>query len=282
VNDPNPDPKPAIPRAVMAARIIEAFVLFALIPGLLASRLVRVPLLPMLWAASAYCFWRLRLDAGFNLRSLCEARAAPGEWRRMLLTFTLVAGLLTTLVGWRSPGLLFSFPLRRPWNWALLLGLYPPLSVFPQEVIYRAFFFNRYQFLFGNGKWLLLGSSFAFGITHLAFHNWIAVALTPNRPVAFGNRPVRQRGGGADYLLVSRWVSRAIISSSLVGTIATATVDSGVEMSLSSLLRLPLISSSIFTPRKDRRLQTQERSMGEFSPMPAVKVMASTPFMAAA
>ena len=194
VSQPRPDPTPVLPRAARAGRVVEAFLLFALIPGLLATRLIRMPLLPLLWAASLYCFWRLRLDGGFNLRSLGEARAAPGEWRRMLLRFLLVAGLLTALVGSVRPGLLFAFPLRRPWNWALLLGLYPPLSVFPQEVIYRAFFFNRYQFLFGKGKWLLLGSSFAFGITHLAFHNWVAVALTVPGGLLFGHSYRRNPG----------------------------------------------------------------------------------------
>jgi membrane protease YdiL (CAAX protease family) len=55
--------------------------------------------------------------------------------------------------------------------------LYPLLSVYPQEVIYRAFFFHRYQALFGSGGSILLASALAFGFVHIIFGNWLAVGL---------------------------------------------------------------------------------------------------------
>jgi len=55
--------------------------------------------------------------------------------------------------------------------------LYPLLSVYPQELLYRAFFFHRYQPLFGSGWRMLLASAFAFGFAHVILGNWISVVL---------------------------------------------------------------------------------------------------------
>jgi membrane protease YdiL (CAAX protease family) len=187
---PAPDPR----CASKAGRLLELAILFGGIPALLATRWLRVPLLPLLWSASLYCGWKVYLQGGRSLPALRWPRPGPGEWRRVLGTFALVTSLLLAAVWALRPGALFAFPLHRPWHWILLLVLYPPLSVLPQEVIYRAFFFNRYQFLFGNGKWLQLGSACAFGITHLAFHNWVAVALTLPGGFLFAHSYRRNRG----------------------------------------------------------------------------------------
>ena len=56
--------------------------------------------------------------------------------------------------------------------------LYPVLSVYPQGLLYRAFFFDRYADLF-PGKWtMILASAAAFAFMHIVFRNWPAVALT--------------------------------------------------------------------------------------------------------
>jgi len=55
--------------------------------------------------------------------------------------------------------------------------LYPLLSVYPQELIYRAFCFHRYQPLFGSGWVMVLVSALAFGFVHIIFGNWLAVGL---------------------------------------------------------------------------------------------------------
>jgi uncharacterized protein len=55
---------------------------------------------------------------------------------------------------------------------------YPVLSVYPQGILYRAFFFQRYAALF-PGKWaMIVASAAAFAFLHIIFRNWLAVALT--------------------------------------------------------------------------------------------------------
>jgi membrane protease YdiL (CAAX protease family) len=55
--------------------------------------------------------------------------------------------------------------------------LYPLVSVYPQELIYRVFFFHRYAPLFGSGLLMIAASALAFGFVHIIFGNWLAVVL---------------------------------------------------------------------------------------------------------
>ena len=64
---------------------------------------------------------------------------------------------------------------------------YPLLSVYPQEVLFRTFFFQRYEKVLGSEQATVLWSAFVFGLAHLFFANWIA-------PPAMGinGQPVKQ------------------------------------------------------------------------------------------
>ena len=76
------------------------------------------------------------------------------------------------------PNLLFAFPRNNTFIWLMVMLLYPLLSVYPQEVIYRVFFFHRYRRLFRNDATRFVISGLCFGLAHLFFANWIAPALT--------------------------------------------------------------------------------------------------------
>ena len=91
------------------------------------------------------------------------------------------------------PELLLGFPRTEPIIWALVMALYPILSVYPQELIFRAFLFHRYAPLFGNGIGLVAASAAAFGFVHIAFGNWIAVALSLAGGAIFATRFQRTR-----------------------------------------------------------------------------------------
>jgi membrane protease YdiL (CAAX protease family) len=73
---------------------------------------------------------------------------------------------------------MFNLVRAHPLLWALIMLLYPVLSVYPQGVIYRAFLMRRYQPLFGSDWGLILASAVAFSLMHLIFRNPIALILT--------------------------------------------------------------------------------------------------------
>jgi membrane protease YdiL (CAAX protease family) len=60
----------------------------------------------------------------------------------------------------------------------VVMLLYPLLSALPQELIYRAFFFQRYDRLFPSEQWLGITSAIAFSALHIIYDNWWAVGLS--------------------------------------------------------------------------------------------------------
>jgi membrane protease YdiL (CAAX protease family) len=73
------------------------------------------------------------------------------------------------------PEALFYLPKNNPMLWALIMIFYPLWSAFTQELIYRPFFFFRYQSVFENKNVLAIVNGLLFGFLHFIFGNWIAV-----------------------------------------------------------------------------------------------------------
>jgi membrane protease YdiL (CAAX protease family) len=100
------------------------------------------------------------------------------QLRRVLLRFVVCAAALMMLVLSFHPEKLFQLPLESPLLWAAILLLYPLLSVYPQELVYRTFFTRRYQPLFSRLHLLIAASALVFGYMHLIYRNPLAVGLT--------------------------------------------------------------------------------------------------------
>tara|TARA_R110000787_G_scaffold59922_9_gene135862 strand:+ start:1886 stop:2266 length:381 start_codon:yes stop_codon:yes gene_type:complete len=73
---------------------------------------------------------------------------------------------------------LFCVVLNKPLLWLAILGVYTILSVWPQEIIYRTFFFSRYEALFQNKKLLIFVNAILFSLAHLFFKNTLVIVLT--------------------------------------------------------------------------------------------------------
>lgn len=119
----------------------------------------------------------LRHDPAFQLSQLFATRSILPNLPTLLLRDAVCLGFLGLAVRFFAPELLFSFIKRSPGLWALVMFLYPLISVFSQEMLYRAFFFHRYQSLFGDGWTMIFASALAFGFVHIIFGNWLSVLL---------------------------------------------------------------------------------------------------------
>ncbi len=132
-------------------------------------------MIAILWGGSilAYIYLRMsrRPDEGPSA-SFC------GMLKIILQRFAVIAPLVTILVWVTSPEDFLSFPRENPRIWMMVIFLYPLLSVWPQEVLYRALIYKRYAPVFGEGRGYLIASALAFGYMHIIFLNWIAVAMT--------------------------------------------------------------------------------------------------------
>ena len=157
--------------------VLEFSAIFVVVPLLVYYRVVPNAPIPYLVLAGFCAFVFLRHDPTFDQSRLFSWGHVDPFLLPLLLRDTVFVAFLGAAVWLFAPELLFSLVRRAPLFWVLIMLLYPLLSVYPQELLYRAFFFHRYQPLFGSGWGMLLASAFAFGFAHIILGNWISVAL---------------------------------------------------------------------------------------------------------
>ena len=156
----------------------EVLLLMVGVPTLLYYTLPMKFMLPAIWLAALCCHLGYRgLTAHTFSQWWLRKAFTAANLKPILLRFLISAGLLWTATYMLEPGSLFSFVRTSPRFWLLVMFLYPILSVVPQEIIFRSFFFARYRTLFTHPAALVLASGLAFGFAHILFHNWVAPVL---------------------------------------------------------------------------------------------------------
>jgi hypothetical protein len=159
---------------------VRALELVLLSVGLVAA--VALPgrvVLPAVLAGGALALVALLRDPTFDRRQLWNAgraRAAlPGTLLRVLLAMAALTAVAALLV---PPGGLFRFPRERPDFWLAVMVLYPLVSVYPQELLFRAFVHHRYRTLFPRVTVRIAVSAALFGVAHLVMRNVPALVLS--------------------------------------------------------------------------------------------------------
>src|SRR5580704_19528368 len=156
---------------------VEFVAIFIAVPVLIYYRRISNFPIPYLLVGATGAFLLLKHDPTFDSAQLFAWANARAYLAPMLLRDAVCLLLLGFAVRFLAPDLLFSLVKKSPALWVLVMLLYPLLSAYPQELLYRAFFFHRYAPLFGNGWGMLLASALAFGFVHIIFRNNLAVVL---------------------------------------------------------------------------------------------------------
>ena len=118
--------------------MLEFFGFFVIPPVLISLRIIPNLPIPYLLLAAVAGFLILRRNAAVRSATLFQWR---GIWPQLVLVLLRDAILLILLglaVRIFAPEFLFSLVRRQPLFWALIMLLYPLLSVCPQEFLYRA------------------------------------------------------------------------------------------------------------------------------------------------
>jgi membrane protease YdiL (CAAX protease family) len=157
---------------------LEFSLLFLGVPLLLRYNPRKIPPLPVLWLVFGVCFFLLLRDPSFDRVRLWNPGPLGANLSGILVLFAIGAAVLGLSTWYFAPQLLFSFVRANPAFWALVMLLYPVLSVYPQGLIYRAFLMHRYEALFSPPWALVLASAVAFSLMHIVFRNPLAMALT--------------------------------------------------------------------------------------------------------
>ena len=160
------------------ALILEFLLLFVALPLGYRFSPARIPALPLLWVVAGYALWRLLRDPHFDRTRLWNARRLAGRLGAILAIFVVAAAALWCGVHRFAPEMEWSLLRQHTAFWLVLMGVYPVLSVYPQGLLYRAFFFDRYAALFPQRWAMILASAAAFAFLHIIFRNTLSVALT--------------------------------------------------------------------------------------------------------
>jgi membrane protease YdiL (CAAX protease family) len=99
-------------------------------------------------------------------------------WKTTFIKGFIIAIITTTFVWFTDIESLFIVVRNKPKLWVFILIFYSLFSVYPQELIYRTFFFNRYQNLFKNKNLFILLNAFLFSLAHIIFKNYLVILLT--------------------------------------------------------------------------------------------------------
>lgn len=172
---------------------IECVLLSLVLPIALYLIGMRGVLYAALWVLSVVIVSILYYEGAWK-SGLINFRAV--NWRNMrpmLIRFVLCAVLLTGLLLWMDPGRFLSLPRERTQLWIMIMLLYPFLSVVPQELIFRTWYFYRYKSLFPEPHGMIIVSSVAFGFAHLILQNWIGIILSGVGGLIFGHTYHRTR-----------------------------------------------------------------------------------------
>lgn len=167
---------------VRVLRFVEFAVLFFVGPTVLAMLPLGRHIIPIILTVAVGCLIALLLDKTFDRRWLwrgdSEDRREPAHLGRIFGLFAVAALGMGLAVWLLRPDLLFEFPKRAPRIWIAVMCLYPLFSVYPQEIVYRAFIFHRYRAIFPQPWFVVALSALAFGYAHVLFKNEVAVLLS--------------------------------------------------------------------------------------------------------
>ena len=152
----------------------------------------RAQLFAGLIAATSTAALLLHLTPGFRWRSLLKGPVLS-EWRWFLGYVALVSTCLVILVLLFAPERFLAFPRYRFDLWLTVMMAYPFLSALPQELIYRALFFERYGALFPSPRVAILVNAALFGLAHLFYGTHVAVLLAAAGGVAMAAGYLRHR-----------------------------------------------------------------------------------------
>lgn len=158
----------------MALRWLELLVLFVGVPFVLAVFLPPSALYPVLGTGGVVGAILLHFTPGFRWRDLLGPVQIWPAVGLGAFTFVVASAVCWVVLPERFWFLIFEAP-----HIVLMIALlYPPIQVVPQELVYRALFFERYGTLFSSQRQAVVVNAFLFSFGHLMYWHPIVLIAT--------------------------------------------------------------------------------------------------------
>ena len=166
----------------------------------------RLPVFIALLPVLAIVVILLLIDPTFSLRRELTRGLSALNLASILAVFVAGGGAIAAWVAHYHPDWYLEFPKNRPDTYWTIMLLYPLMSVPPQELVYRTFFFHRYGALFGRAWGLAIAvNAVLFGFGHIVVGTELAVAGTVATGALFALRYALTRSFWAVYLEHALW-----------------------------------------------------------------------------
>lgn len=163
----------------------EFFLLFILLPLSFALEYFNLIKAGLAVAGFTYIIFILKKveHISFSVKKEIDWKAF---WKRTAITFLIIAVVTMGYVLYEDASALFYVPLNDPPLFIVILFVYTFLSVWPQEIIYRTFFFKRYERLFKSKSLFIFIGAIVFMLAHIFFKNTLVLILTFLGGLLFG------------------------------------------------------------------------------------------------
>lgn len=183
---------------------VEFILLFVGVPVLMAAFFEAIQqnrlLFGLIWALAGVAVLLLWRTPGWRFGKLFDGPVLS-EWPLIVIFWLGTAATCTVFVFAINPALFLSFAASNPAFWMMVMVAYPVLSAWPQEVIYRALFFERYEGLFPGKAAAIVANGAVFALGHLFYMNWITIAMTGVGGAIMGWAYLRHRSMSLAWVL---------------------------------------------------------------------------------
>ncbi len=174
-------------------KCIEFVLLYLVFPILFFLHIIPLQfLIPILIGFGLYTFFILKITAKSIENDFKKELA-----RSIFIRFIIIGLTFILLCYIWYPHTFLQLLSKEPKIFLALLILYPFLSVIPQELLYREFFFKRYAFKLHTNTLLIL-NALLFMWAHIVFGNSMVLALTLIAGLLFAHTYLKSRS----FLLV--------------------------------------------------------------------------------
>ena len=166
-------------------KFLELFLLFIVIPGILATTLyapIKIGAVVMALLYVLALTYKNRANLNFSISF--KKPSKPYIVRVLLLSVLLIL-LGVILINFINADLLFTVVKSKPKLWVVILFVYAFLSVIPQELVYRSFFYFRYRSLFANKKLFSIVNVVCFSWCHVFLNNIWVMLITALAGILF-------------------------------------------------------------------------------------------------
>jgi CAAX protease family protein len=156
---------------------LELILLFIALPLLLLLPILLIIKISVALVGVVYIFWNLIKNKQLRKSSLLKLSVSK-QWKSIVIKFSIMIIGSTLLMYFLNPENLFIVVRKNVLMWISVCFFYALFSVYPQELIYRTFFFYRYKTLFPNTTILIAVNAIMFSLAHSVMKNWLVLGLT--------------------------------------------------------------------------------------------------------